>query len=220
MAEQLRPGLDEIVVIGGGGHAKVVISILRKLNRYSILGYTDHNDRGAVLGVPFLGSDRELNSLAARAGTLNGVLGAGQVGLGHARCKLWTRVRSEVPSLSFPLIVSPDAIMNEHVSAGEGTVVMDGAIINGETRIGRGVIVNTNSTVEHDVTLADWVHVATGATISGGVVVGQFSMIGAGATVIEGTKIEAGCMVGAGAVVVHDLTEPGVYVGSPARRLE
>jgi acetyltransferase-like isoleucine patch superfamily enzyme len=45
-------------------------------------------------------------------------------------------------------------------------------------------------------------------------------MIGACSTIIEGIKITAGCVVGAGATVVRDLTEPGVYVGSPARRLE
>ena len=64
------------------------------------------------------------------------------------------------------------------------------------------------------------VHVAPGATISGGVTIGHFSMIGVGATIIEGKKIAASCLVGAGATVVRDLTEPGVYVGSPARRIK
>jgi acetyltransferase-like isoleucine patch superfamily enzyme len=79
--------------------------------------------------------------------------------------------------------------------------------------------VNTNSTVEHDVRIDDWVHIAPGVTISGGVTIGRFSMIGAGATVIEGRQIASECIVGAGAIVVHDLTEPGVYIGSPARRI-
>jgi UDP-perosamine 4-acetyltransferase len=217
---QNAQSLEEIVVIGGGGHAKVVISILRKLGRYNILGYTDRNDHGAVLGVSFLGTDRELTALAAGAKTLAAAIGVGQVGLGQGRCELWTSLKAEASALSFPSIVSPDAIVNEEVSVGEGAVVMDGAVVNGGTSIGRGAIVNTNSAVEHDVTLGDWVHVGPGATISGGVTVGRSSMIGAGATVIEGIKIEAGCMVGAGAVVVRDLTEAGVYVGSPARRIK
>jgi sugar O-acyltransferase (sialic acid O-acetyltransferase NeuD family) len=210
--------VDEIVVIGGGGHAKVVISILRKLKRYRILGYTDLKDHGLVLGVPYLGADRNLAALAVGSKKLNAVLAVGQVGLGEQRYVLWTRLHS--PALSMPLIVSPDAVVNEGVSGGEGAVVMDGAVINSGATIGRGAIMNTNSTIEHDVVLADWVHVAPGATISGGVTVGRFSMIGAGATVIEGIKIAAGCMVGAGATVVRDLTEPGVYLGSPARRIK
>lgn len=210
--------MDAIVVVGGGGHAKVVISILRKLERHRILGYTDLKDNGELLGVPYLGSDRELVALAGERKQLNVVLGVGQVGPGEPRYELWMRLHS--PILFFPLIISPDAVVNEGVSGGEGAVVMDGAVVNSGATIGRGAIVNTNSTIEHDVMLADWVHVAPGATISGGVKIGRFSMIGAGATVIEGIKIGAGCTVGAGATVVRDLMEPGVYVGSPARRIK
>jgi sugar O-acyltransferase (sialic acid O-acetyltransferase NeuD family) len=217
-ASQSGVVVRSVVVVGGGGHAKVVIAILRKLKRYRILGYTDLKNNGAVLGVPFLGSDSELFALAQGRKKLHAVLALGQVGLGEPRYELWSRLQSH--SLLFPLIVSPDAIVNEEVSGGEGAVVMDGAVINSGASIGRGAIVNTNSTIEHDVVLADWVHVAPGATISGRATVGRFSMIGAGATLIEGIKIASGCMVGAGATVVHDLMDPGVYVGSPARRIK
>jgi UDP-perosamine 4-acetyltransferase len=211
--------VDEIVIVGGGGHARVVVSILRKLKLYSILGYTDVENHGPVLGIPYLGSDEKLAAQTAEPKKIvNVVLAIGQVGLGNARCELWTRLRSSF--MTFPQIVSPDAIVNEGVSDGEGAVVMDGAVVNTGVSIGRGVIVNTNSTVEHDVQLEDWVHIAPGASISGGATIGRFSMIGAGATIIEGIKIAAGCMVGAGATVVHSLTEPGVYVGCPARRIK
>jgi len=215
MADLSEPALDPIVVIGGGGHAKVVISILRKLRRYRMIGYTDLQDRG--LAVPYLGCDSEIAAWAA-AGQLSAVIAVGQVGLGKARFRLWERLRSV--ALCFPAIISPVAIVNEGVSVGEGSVVMDGAVINTAATVGLGAIVNTNSTVEHDVVLADWVHVGPGATISGGAVVGRFSMIGAGATVIERISIAAGCMIGAGATVVHDLADPGVYVGTPARRVK
>ena len=86
-------------------------------------------------------------------------------------------------------------------------------------RIGRGAILNTHATIEHDVVLEDWVHIAPGATLSGGVTIGHGSMIGAGATVIEGIRIPPGTFIGAGSTVIHSLTEPGVYAGSPARRI-
>jgi len=210
--------MDAIVAVGGGGHAKVILGILKKLKRYRILGYTDLHDRGAVLGVPYLGSDGELTSLATRERTLKAVLAVGQVGLGVRRQEIWTQV-SSLP-LCFPAILSPDAIVNEEVSVGESAVVMDGAVINYGSTIGRGAIVNTNSTIEHDVVISDWVHVAPGATISGGTNIGRYSMVGAGATVIEGINITEGCIIGAGAVVVRDLTISGTYVGCPARRIK
>jgi UDP-perosamine 4-acetyltransferase len=210
--------MNSIVLVGGGGHAKVIVSILRKLGCFTILGYTALEDGGNLMGIPFLGSDTKIAQLANEHGNLNAVLAVGQVGLGNLRSSLWERLR--VLPLSFPPIVSPKAIVNEEVAISEGAVVMDGAVVNSGASLGRGVIVNTNSTIEHDVMLGEWVHVAPGATISGGVTVGDFSMIGAGATVIEGRRIESGCLIGAGATVINDLSEAGVYVGCPARRIK
>ena len=207
-----------IIVAGGGGHAKVVIGILKKLSTYRVLGYTDHQNNGEILGVPYLGDDRAFDSFSRRGEALSAVIGVGQVGTGQKRHELWAGLRSR--SLDFPLIVSPGAIVNDGASAGEATVVMDGAVVNAGANLGRGVIVNTNSTVEHDVTIGDWVHIAPGATISGGVKIGLYSMAGAGATIIEGIRIAENCIIGAGATVIDDLTEPGVYVGCPARRIK
>lgn len=207
-----------LVVVGGGGHARVVISILRKLEHWQVLGYTDLHDNGTVLGLPYLGSDKALPALVnANSGGLGMVMGVGQVGLGKLRSELWARLQSF--SFSLPPVLSPDAVVNEEVRCGQGVVVMDGAVINCGATLGLGAIVNTNSTVEHDAVIGDWTHVAPGATICGDVRVGDFSMIGAGAVVIEGRKIAPRCIVGAGATVIEDLTEPGVYVGNPARRV-
>jgi sugar O-acyltransferase (sialic acid O-acetyltransferase NeuD family) len=207
--------MKSIVLVGGGGHAKVIVSILRKLADVTILGYTALEDGGSLMGVPFLGSDTVIARLADQHNNLNAVLAVGQVGLGDHRCSIWEQLHA-LP-ISFGPIVSPNAIVNEEVSMSEGVVVVDGVVVNSGADIGRGVIVNTNSTVEHDVVLGDWVHVASGATVSGGVKVGSFSMIGTGATVIEGKTIGSRCLIGAGSTVIHDLSEPGIYVGCPAR---
>ena len=209
--------MNEFIVIGGGGHARVVISILRKLKGHSVVGYTDRTDHGTVMGAPYLGPDSSLPSMISGSRQPDALIGVGQIGLGRKRQELWDRLVSY--KLRFPRVVSPDAIVNDSVTGGEGAVIMDGAVITCGVILGRGVIVNTNSTIEHDTVLGDWVHVAPGATVCGEVTIGSFSMIGAGATVIEGKKIAPCCVVGAGATVVHDLIDSGVYVGSPARRI-
>jgi sugar O-acyltransferase (sialic acid O-acetyltransferase NeuD family) len=196
----------------------VVLCLIRKLKVYRVLGYTDAKDNGSILGADYLGGDQSVALLKAKWTKLRAVVGVGQVGTGERRHGLWMQMSAL--SLEFPAIVSPDAVMNESATAGEAAVVMDGAVINCGAKIGRGAIVNTNSTIEHDVVIADWVHVAPGAVISGHVIIGQFSMVGAGATVIEGVSIAEGCTIGAGATVVKDLTEPGIYVGCPARRIK
>ena len=207
--------MDGIVVIGGGGHAKVLIAVLHKL-RWDVLGYTDARDNGVLLGATHLGEDAALPELRSSRDRCGAVVGVGKVDASPLRTAL--QERAEALGFVVPVIVSPDALVNDEVTLGAGTAVFDGAIITSGTQIGRACIVNSNSTVEHDCRLGDNVHIASGATVCGGVTVGQNCLIGAGATIVQGVSICGDCLVGAGAVVTHDLQEPGTYVGSPAER--
>jgi len=209
--------MDEIVVIGGGGHAKVVIGVLRRAGRFRILGYFDRIDNGPILGTEYMGDDDRLASVVKMRNNVSALIAVGQVGLGKQRQEIFCRLSPL--GLLFPSVVSLNAVVNEEVCLGAGVVVMDAAVVNCGTVIGNGAIINSNSTVEHDVHIGDWVHVAPGATISGRVTVGQCSMIGAGAVIIEGKNIVADCIVGAGTIVLDDIVEPGTYVGCPARQI-
>jgi sugar O-acyltransferase (sialic acid O-acetyltransferase NeuD family) len=208
--------MPEIVVLGGGGHAKVLVSIIKKLG-YQVVGYLDPEDRGKVGGVAWVGDDSMLQEILRRHPVCHAALGLGKVDAASDRR---IRLLGHLEHLGFtlPMLVSPRACVNEEVELGTGTVVFDGAVINSGTKTGRGCIINTNSTVEHDCRLGDDVHVAPGAILSGGVTVGDQVMVGAGATVIQGVRIGPHCLVGAGSIVVRDLVEPGIYMGNPCKR--
>ena len=208
--------MAKIVVIGGGGHAKVLISLLKKLG-WEILGYTDEQDRGFILGIPYLGHDSVLPGVFSTHQYCSAVIGLGKIDASSAR----TQLQHEIRALGFdsPVVVSPRAVVNEEVDVGAGTAVFDGAVVNSGTVAGGHCIVNTNSTVEHDCRLGDNVHIAPGATVSGNVTIGDDCMIGAGATIIQGVTVCPGCLIGAGSILVADIDRPGLYVGNPARRL-
>jgi sugar O-acyltransferase (sialic acid O-acetyltransferase NeuD family) len=209
--------MDSIVVVGGGGHAKVLISVLKKLS-FSIVGYTDRQGRGTILGAEYLGDDNRLKELIEQYPGCNACVGIGKIDASAARMALQRKV--ELLGFEFPPIISPNAIVNEHVRLGSGTTVFDGAVINSGTVIGDTCIVNTNSTVEHDCSLGNNVHIAPGVTLSGGVTIGDNAMLGTGVNVIQGVTICGNCVIGAGSTVVRDITAPGTYVGTPPRRLE
>jgi UDP-perosamine 4-acetyltransferase len=209
--------MPRVVVIGGGGHAKVAISVLKK-SGFDIAGYTDHQDRGVVLGVPYLGKDDILQNLGNENPDCDVVLGVGKIDASPSRFAFFEKLSAL--GFYFPVIVSPGSSINEDVQLSAGTVVFDGVIVNSGSKIGRMCILNTNSTVDHDCLLGDNVHIAPGATLSGGVNVGNNTMIGTGAAVIHSVTICAGCLIGAGSTVVEDLIVPGIYVGSPARRIK
>ncbi len=208
--------MDKIIVLGGGGHAKVLISIIKRLNTFKILGYTDTRDNGLILEVPYLGTDYELEKLA-KQGIKKAVIGIGQI----KTYQLRQRVARNAQSLGFgfPPIISPSAIINEEVLLAEGVVVMDGVVINSGTKIGAFSIVNTNASVDHDCTVDEFVHIAPGVTLSGSVHVQRFTLIGTGAVVIQGISIGEGCVIGAGASIMRNCEPNGLYTVPPVRRI-
>lgn len=202
-------------MIGGGGHAKVVISILKKLRNYQVFGYVDTIDKGDVLDIPYVGQDDGLIELAKKQDVTHAVIAIGQNKEHTKRYALFQQMSGM--GLIFPVIVSPNAIINENVEIGEGTVVMDGVIVNSGSHIGRFCILNTNASVDHDCKIGDFVHVAPGAVLAGGVQVGSYSLIGAGSAVNQYKKIANNCIIGSGAVIIRDCSKSGTYVGVPAK---
>ncbi len=209
--------MTDILVVGGGGHAKVLIGALRSMPTYRVRGYIALEDAGPLLGMPFLGNDGILEELSQERPRPAVALGVGQLDHGEKR----EAIRTKLDRFGFrmPTIVSPSAILRDDVEIGDGTFVGDGVVVNPSSRVGECCILNTGAVVEHDCTIGDLVHVAPGATLGGGVTVGDRSLIGLGANVLNQVSIVGRTIVGAGATVVRDIIEPGVYVGCPARKL-
>ena len=209
--------MTKLVIVGGGGHAKVVLSLLGKLSDFDVVGYVDPNDMGTVLGADYLGDDDVLPTLMKEQGVKAAALGIGHPRSGDVRRSAVEKLK--ILGYSLPPVISPDAVVNVDVALGDGAVVMDRAVINCGSVVGEYSIVNTGAIVEHDCGIGAFAHIAPGATVCGGVTVGDDSLVGAGAVIIPGCEVTAGCIMGAGAVVTGDCAESGVYAGIPARRL-
>lgn len=209
--------MTNIVVIGGGGHAKVIISIIKKMSDFRIIGYTDPDNRGNILDVEYLGSDDLLQQVIRDHSPAVAVIGVGMLKNSDARKR--KKLFDLANSIGFKLspVISPDAIINEDVIIGDGTVAMDGVVVNSGAVIGSGVILNTKCSVDHDCKIGSFTHIAPGATLSGGVIVGENVLVGTSATVIEYKSIVDNVLIGAGSTVIKDISDPGTYFGHPAR---
>lgn len=207
-----------VVLLGAGGHAKVLVSALQ-LQGARLLGLVDR-DPGkhgtSLLGSPVLGGDEKLVGFPPDAVRL--VNGLGSVGLPKQRRDLYMRLKSQ--GYRFASVIHPAAIVAPDVQVAEGVQVMAGAVVQPGCRLEENVIINSNATVEHDCVIAEHSHVAPGAVLSGDVTVGEGCLIGAGATVIQGRRLGAGCVVAAGAVVVRNLEAGSHVAGVPARALD
>ncbi len=204
------------VVLGAGGHAKVVLETLRKEGKCKPVGLTDLRAKGKLLGVPILGDDSVLPGLRKK-GTRAFVVGVGGVPDNHPRAAVFQHgLDAGLTPIS---TVHPSAVVSPSASVGAGTMILARALVNAGAEIGRNVIVNSAAVVEHDVRIADHAHVCPGAVVCGEARIGEGAFVGAGAVVIQGVRIGAWAVVGAGAVVVRDVPDAGRVVGAPARPL-
>jgi UDP-perosamine 4-acetyltransferase len=201
-----------VIVIGGGGHAKVLVSTLL-LCRRNILGFVDLNPTAPpLLGIRCLGSDAAVLHYAP--GDVRLVNGVGSVGSTASHKDIYDRFTHE--GYCFAAVIHPSAIVAPEVQIEDGVQIMAGAILQSGSSIGSNAIVNTGAVIDHDCVVGAHAHIAPGAVLSGGVRVDSGAHIGTGACIIQGVSIGAGSVVGAGAVVIRDVPQEAKVVGVPA----
>lgn len=201
-----------VILVGGGGHAGVVLDACRAVG-VAVLGVVD-DDSGCRLanapdGVAWLG----------RPGGFVPPKGAGLI-LTIGDLAVRRRVIATIdPGLMAPALVHPAAVIGSGVVLGDGVVVLAGAVINRDARIGAHGIVNTRAVIEHDCVIGENCHLAPGSVLGGGVRIGDDTLVGIQAGVRPGVRIGRGCTVGVGGAVVEDTEDGLTVVGVPARAI-
>jgi sugar O-acyltransferase (sialic acid O-acetyltransferase NeuD family) len=212
-------GSELCVILGGGGHASVLIDILKASQIAVPHAILDHDRSlwgGELLGVPILGDDNLLSKLVSE-GIKHFLVGLGSTEDNEPRKRLFDLGLSH--QLKPLTVKAASALCSSYARLGSGCQLLPGSVVNARASIGKNVIVNSGAIVEHDCIIGDHVHVATGARLASTVNVDTGAHIGAGATVRQLISIGEGAVVGAGAVVVKDVPPRTVVVGVPAKPL-
>ncbi len=205
--------MKKIIILGGGGHARVLIDLIGITDRYKIIGILDPGLKQENMfdNVPVLGGDDILPELFTE-GIKLACIGIGSVRDNSKRKKLYKTVKKI--GYSVPGLIHPQAIVSKNsVRISEGVQVMVGAIIQTGSVVGENTIINTGVIIEHDCNIGKHVHVCPGAVISGGCMIDDNSFIGAGATVIQGVKIGKDAVVAAGAIILEDVPDNSMVKG-------
>lgn len=197
--------MKKLVIVGASGHGRVIADIAVANGYRDIIFLDDDPKLNMAAGFPVAGTSKD----AANYPDADFIVAIGNAGIRK-------KIQEKLPNVV--TLVHPSAVLGRDVLLGEGSVVMAGAVINYGARIGKGCIVNTCASVDHDCVIEDYVHVSVGSHVAGTVHIGEGTWVGAGAVISNNVEICANCMVGAGAVVVKDITEPGTYVGVPAKK--
>lgn len=201
--------MKNIIIIGAGGHGKVIADLVLKTGNV-LIGFLDDNPSlKTVMRYPVLGSVSDINKYKNNTEFT--------IGIGNNQIRQHIAEKYEV---QWCTLIHPTASIGVDVFMGKGTVVMAGAVINAAAIIGQHCIINSGAIVEHDCRLDNYIHISPNAALGGNVFVGQLTQIGLGATVRNNIVVCAECLIGAGAVVVHDIVEKGIYVGVPIKKLK
>ena len=208
----------KIVVLGAGGHAKVVADIIIKTKNI-LIGFLD--DNVAIGNTIIRYNNQELKVI----GKINDSIKLFNqykdlefiIAIGNNEIR---KSLSNEYNLPYTTLVHPSANIGVDVKLGKGTVIMPNVIINPGTNVGNHCIINSGAIIEHDNIIEDYVHVSPNATLCGTVKIGAMTHIGAGSTVKNNIEICGGCVIGAGSVVVKDILEQGTYIGVPSIRME
>ena len=203
------------VIIGGGGHAKVVLDIIQFSNRYQVVGYTDPNPNSQLkdLGINHLGGDFTLQEVLNR-GIKTAFMGVGDT-TNIKRADIFRKF--EDMGFIFPVLKHPNSSVSGNVILEKGVIIMAGATVNSGTELKENVIINTGAILEHDCLVEKTAQIGPGVILCGSVRVRKQAFIGAGSCIIQGLTVGERAVVGAGSVVINDVLPDTVVVGNPAR---
>lgn len=201
-----------MVIIGAGGHAKVLIDAILSRGDYKIEGVLDDKLKAGeeVMGLPVIGGDEILERLK----DFYLAIGIGSVKATDKRKVIYDRYKKS--GFEFPVIVHSNACVSKSSVLQDGVQVMAGAVINPGAKIGANTIINTGAIVEHDCDIGPHCHISLNAALAGRVSVGECCHVGMGANLLQEIKIGSNVTIGAGAVVTKDVEDGKTVVGVPA----
>lgn len=202
--------MKKIILLGNGGHSKVIQAMIHRTNGYILAGILDESiEKYYEDNYVFYDNTNNLTSYK------NDYLFVIAIGDNYIRDSIIKD--NNLTDDNFTSIIDANAIIPPDVTIGTGTVIMPGVVINPGSTIGKHSIINTRAVVEHDNTLGDYVHISPNATLAGTVTVKDFVHVGSGATVIPNSTIYQNSIIAAGAVVTEDIEENSLAVGVPAK---
>lgn len=213
--------MKKIIIIGSGGHAKVVADIIltreKDLNEdLKIIGFLDDNFKNLkydnIFNIPIIG---DLSSIEKFSNNEDYFF---IIAIGSNKVR--EKISKKYPKLDYYTAIHPKSIISREVKIGAGTVVMANVVINPNSIIGKHCILNTSSVIEHDSRLGSYVHISPNTTLCGGVSIDDNSWIGAGSVVRQQIYIGKDVVVGANSVVVKDIENSCIVVGNPAKKIK
>ena len=212
--------MKNIVIIGSGGHAKVIADIILKRKELlkeelNIVGFLDDNFQNLeyreIFNIPILGNISLIEEFKNE--DYEYVIAIGNNSIRK-------KIADKYLNLTYYTAIHPTAVIGNGVTIEAGTVIMANVVINSFSKIGKHCILNTSCVIEHGNQIKNYVHISVGAKLAGNVYIGSETLIGISTSIRNNISICEKCIIGVGGVVVKNIKEAGIYIGVPVERIE
>lgn len=204
----------DIIILGAGGHGRVILDIIRAAKIHKPIGFLDNNPDlhgRRVDGLPVLGGIENLPDVK-KHGVTGAIVAIGDNGLRRSFGEI-----IEQGELQLISVIHPSAQIASNATIGKGVVIAAGALVCAHCQIGDYAILNTGCIIDHESMIGTSAHICPGVRLAGHVVVESGAFIGIGATVVQNVRVGFEAVVGAGAVVIEEVAPMSTVVGVPAR---
>ena len=194
----------KLYVLGGGGHAKVVIDSLIASGT-SVTGLIDPRLAvgSSLLGVSVAGGDELIHQLDPKTMLLaNGV---GATAKSRVNRKLYEQWSAQ--GFRFVSVVHPSAVIGSEVQLSPACQIMARTVIQPHVKIGTGTVINTAASIDHDCEVGKHCFISPMVTLCGGAHVGEGTFIGAGAILLPGVRVGCNALIAAGAVIAANVAD-------------
>lgn len=121
--------------------------------------------------------------------------------------------------ISFPNLIHPTAYLDKSATLGFGNFILPGCVLDSNVILENNVLLNTSVTIAHDSTIKSHSFLGPRVALAGKIIIEECCFLGINSTVIDNISISQGATIGGGAVVTRSITEPGVYIGIPAKKI-
>lgn len=200
----------KLYVFGCGGHARSVVDIYLNLNPQSEIIFIDANAK----------TDEKIFSFPVLKDVSEQLLQQNELFFASGDNEAREGLFNQYSSFNVIHILSAKAHISNIAKINRGCFVGNFCHVGPESFIEENTIINNGAIIEHEVKIGKHCHIAPNVAISGRTTIGNHVFVGVGATVINNLQICDNVIIGAGSTVIKSISEPGTYVGSPAKKIK
>lgn len=205
------------IIIGAGGHGKVIADILSLDNNIECIGFIDDNKdkqgKKIIYGLRVIGKLSQIEEKVPKE-----IKCICAIGHNYFRRKIFNKLTDK--GYDFINAIHPTAYISKDAKLGKGISICGHAFVGPGSILGNNIIVNTSASIDHDNIIKNHAQITPGVHLGGDVTIGENVMIGLGANVIQKINIGEYSLIGAGAVVVKDIPPKSLCVGIPAKQIK